>query len=159
VTFERRFRRKNRSAVAPAPATAPTATTPTATAPAASAPVAATDGAATDRPADGVAVVDAPGDDARLAAAPRPLSKNAARRRRRREKRRAQQAAVNDNKADGASNAVARTSSNPATAKAGGPKTAPVKATPAPARPPRRKAPHPDSPFAVLATIDWSGRS
>jgi ATP-dependent RNA helicase SUPV3L1/SUV3 len=164
MTFERRFRHKIRSAVVPAPATATTSATP-----AASAPATANDAAATEGPAGGAVATDAPGDVATLAAAPRPLSRNAARRRRRREKRRAEQAAVNDNKADGTTDAVARTSSKPSTAKAGGPKTAPAKSggpktapsrpTPAPARPPRGKAPHPDSPFAVLATIDWRGRS
>jgi ATP-dependent RNA helicase SUPV3L1/SUV3 len=146
ATFERRFHRKRRPVIAPA--TAPTVTTaPTAMATTAAMTTAAPTQVATD--------------DALVAALPRPLSKNAARRRRRREKRRAAQAAVNDNKADGTVVAAARvpanaTTSQSAPAKAAAANTPSAKATPAP---PRRKAPHPDSPFAILATIDWSGRS
>jgi ATP-dependent RNA helicase SUPV3L1/SUV3 len=84
-----------------------------------------------------------------------PPSRNAVRRRRRRAKRRAERETANKVEANEVA-AKTATADRPPPKPSRAPKAKPA----APAPPPRR-APHPDSPFAVLATIDWSrsGRS
>ncbi|MEX0810382.1 MAG: helicase-related protein [Dongiaceae bacterium] len=147
ATFERRFRRKAHSAAPSGDAVA--APAPTIAAEATSAIAASTV------------------DEAAHAATTEP-SKNALRRRRRRAKRRANRSASgtvvvahNDNDAANASEEAREKAPRemPPKARQTSRGKKPTRTPPAPLQPTRRKAPDPDSPFAVLATINWRGRS